>query len=80
MLEYAVRDNLLCALAEHYEKNPHEFWQISKHELASAFLRESVAELRNEGYVEEAVRGVVRFTQRGYEAYRAGTSFFHGHN
>jgi Mn-dependent DtxR family transcriptional regulator len=36
-----------------------------------------VAELRNEGYVEEEVRGVVRLTPRGYQLYkkRVGNSF-----
>jgi Mn-dependent DtxR family transcriptional regulator len=29
-----------------------------------------VAELRNEGYVEEEVRGVVRLTPRGYQLYK----------
>ncbi len=31
---------------------------------------EVVAELRNEGYVEEQVRGVIRLTPRGYRAYK----------
>jgi len=33
--------------------------------------RTAVAELRNEGYVEEQVRGVVRLTPRGYQVYRS---------
>jgi Mn-dependent DtxR family transcriptional regulator len=37
----------------------------------SSFARVAVAELRNEGYVEEQVRGVVRLTPRGYQVYRS---------
>jgi hypothetical protein len=72
MLENAVRDSLLLTLAEYYENNPGNFCRIPKPDLASALLRETVAELRNEGYVEEEVRGVIRFTERGYKAYRSG--------
>ncbi len=76
----AVRKGLLLALAEHYERDPREFWQISSNDLASAFIREMVAELRNEGYLEEEVRGVIRFTSRGYRAYRAGVPFLQTHS
>jgi hypothetical protein len=72
MLEDAVRDGLLLTLAEHYENNPREFCRIPRNDLASALFREAVAGLRNEGYVEEEIRGVIRFTERGYKAYRAG--------
>src|SRR5947209_3470294 len=64
MLEDTVRDSLLLTLAEYYENNPREFCRIPKTDLASALFRETVAELRNEGYVEEEVRGVIRFTDR----------------
>jgi predicted transcriptional regulator len=33
--------------------------------------RVAVAELRNEGYVEEQVRGVVRLTLRGYNVFKS---------
>jgi Mn-dependent DtxR family transcriptional regulator len=36
--------------------------------------RQAVAELRNEGYVEEEVRGVIRLTERGYRAYKKKSS------
>ena len=72
MLEDAVRETLLFALAEQYETDPSRFWQVSNSDLASACIRQTMAELRNAGYVEEAVRGVVRFTHRGYVAYRSG--------
>lgn len=37
----------------------------------SSLARGAVAELRNEGIVEEQVRGVVRLTARGYCIYRS---------
>jgi hypothetical protein len=72
MLEGTIRDSLLLTLAEHYEKDPGEFWHVSQSDLASAYIRVTVAELRNEGYVEEKVRGEIRLTARGYQAYRSG--------
>jgi Mn-dependent DtxR family transcriptional regulator len=33
-------------------------------------VREIVAELRNQGYVEEQIRGVIRLTARGYSSYK----------
>jgi len=43
---------------------------LSKETVDSALAREIVAELRNEGYVEEEIRGVIRLTPRGYRAYK----------
>ena len=65
-----IRDGLLVALAGRYEEDPVQFVTLSKRTLDSAVAREAVAELRNEGYVEEQVRGVIRLTPRGYRAYR----------
>lgn len=73
----AIPENLLFTLAEHYEKDPGEFCRVSKDDLASSLVRQTMAELRNEGYLEEEVRGVIRFTRRGYQAYRAGTPLVH---
>jgi hypothetical protein len=70
MLENAFRDGLILDLAEHYEENPGQFVQLPQPTMASAVTRQMVAELRNEGYVEEEVRGVVRLTPRGYLAYK----------
>jgi len=65
-----IRDGILVTLARNYEINPDQFVTLSKQTVDSALAREAVAELRNEGYIEEEVRGVIRFTQRGYKAYK----------
>lgn len=70
MLENALRDGLIFDLAERYEENPGEFVQLPQPTMASAVTRQMLAELRNEGYVEEEVRGVIRLTTRGYLAYK----------
>ena len=41
--------------------------------VASAEARQTVSELRNEGYVEEEIRGVIRLTPRGYKEYKRKT-------
>jgi hypothetical protein len=65
-----IRDGLLAALAQRYQEDPSQFLTLSKQTVDSALAREVVAELRNEGYVEEEVRGVIRLTPRGYRAYK----------
>ena len=65
-----IREGLLVTLAGRYKEDPVQFVTLSKPTLDSAVAREAVAELRNEGYVEEQVRGVIRLTPRGYRAYR----------
>ena|SRR5712691_2796930 len=65
-----IRDGLLVTLAGRYKEDPVQFVTLSKQTLDSSTAREVVAELRNEGYVEEQVRGVIRLTPRGYRAYR----------
>lgn len=77
MLETALCEGLIVDLAERYEENPGQFVQLPQPTIDSAAARQMVAELRNEGYVEEEVRGVVRLTQRGYQLYkkRAGNGF-----
>jgi hypothetical protein len=78
-----VRDGLRFKLAERYRENPTGFLSLSKEAMDSALGREIVAELRNEGHIEEEVRGTIRLTPRGYRAfqndpapysYRSGTS------
>jgi hypothetical protein len=66
-----VRDGLLVTLALRYEEDPNQFVILSKHTVDSSSARIAVAELRNEGMVEEQVRGVIRLTARGYKMYRA---------
>ena len=64
-----IRHDLIVALTRSYEQNPHQFVTLPKSTLDSVLAREAVAELRNEGFVEEQVRGVIRFTARGYSVY-----------
>lgn len=70
MLETALCDDIIVDLAERYEENPGQFVQLPQPTIDSAAARQMVAELRNEGYVEEEVRGVVRLTPRGYQFYK----------
>ncbi len=65
-----IREGLLVSLAATYEQDPTRYVVLSKQTLDSALAREVVAELRNEGSVEEQVRGVIRLTDRGYSSYK----------
>ncbi len=65
-----IREDLLVTLAKRYEENPSEFVTLPKQTVDSCIAREAVAELRNEGYVEEQIRGVIRLTHRGYQIYK----------
>ena len=65
-----IRDGLLSTLAERYESDRSQFVTLSLQTLDSSLAREVVAELRNEGHVEEQMRGVIRLTLRGYQSYR----------
>ena len=58
-------EELLLALAECYEHDPSQFVALARQTVDSCFVREIVAGLRNEGYVEERLRGVIRLTARG---------------
>ena len=66
----SIRDGLLAALTERYEAGPAHFVSLSRHIVDSSSARAVIADLRNEGYVEEQERGVIRFTRRGYESLR----------
>lgn len=70
MLDSAFSSDLFYKLARRYEEDPDEFLHLPQPTLASSMARQTVAELRNEGYVEEEIRGVIRLTERGYQAYR----------
>ncbi len=63
-----IRDGLLISLVERYESSPELYLTLSKQTVDSSLAREAVAELRNEGFVEEKIRGVIRLTERGYKA------------
>jgi hypothetical protein len=67
----SIQSELFLTLAEHYEHNPKEFVTLPRQTVDSSLARVAVAELRNEGYVEEQVRGVVRLTLRGYNVFKS---------
>jgi len=74
MLENALCSDILVRLAECYEEDPGQFMHLPQPTVASSVARQTVAELRNEGYVEEEVRGVIRLTARGYQAFKKKSS------
>jgi hypothetical protein len=65
-----IRDGLLVALVIRYEKDRHQFLILSKQTIDSSSARLAIAELRNQGLVEEQVRGVIRLTELGYKTYK----------
>lgn len=69
-MQAPIENELILTLAQHYEHDPGEFVKLPQQTVDSSFARIAVAELRNEGYVEEQVRGVVRLTLRGYNAFK----------
>ena len=66
----SIRDGLLAALTERYEADPAHFVSLPRQVVDSSSARAVIADLRNEGYVEEQERGEIRFTRRGYESLR----------
>jgi hypothetical protein len=52
-----IRDGILATLVLRYEEDSHQFVTLSRQTLDSSWAREAVAELRNEGFVEEQLRG-----------------------
>jgi hypothetical protein len=67
------RDGLLVRLVARYKGDPLQFVTLPKRTVDSSLARGVVAELRNEGYVEEQIRGVIRLTARGYKEYGSGS-------
>ncbi len=63
-----IQNELLVTLMGCYEQNPDQFITLSKQTVDCSSSRVMVAELRNEGIVEEQVRGVIRLTPHGYSA------------
>jgi len=70
MHQQLIRDGLLVVLANHYERDSMAFITLSPQFVDSALAREVVAQLRNDGYIEERVRGTVRLTARGHMAFK----------
>ncbi len=73
MLQELVESDLLLTLAQCYELDPGQFVTLPQQTVDSSAARVAIAELRNQGYVEEQVRGVIRLTPRGYKVYKAKT-------
>jgi|SRR5881398_1225141 hypothetical protein len=65
-----IRDGLMVTLVLRYEQDPNQFIVLSKNTVDSSSARLAVADLRNEGLVEEQVRGVIRLTALGYKKYK----------
>lgn len=70
MNNISSRDGLLAALTECYETDTARFVNLPKQIVDSSSARAVISDLRNEGYIEERERGVIRFTRRGYESLR----------
>jgi hypothetical protein len=67
---HTIDNEIFTTLVQHYEHDPGEFVALPRQAVDSSMSRLAVAELRNEGYVEEQIRGVVRLTRRGYLVFR----------
>jgi hypothetical protein len=70
MSQQNIPDGLLVSLALRYEQNRDQFVTLSKQTVDSSSVRLAIAELRNQGLVEEQVRGVIRLTALGYKKYK----------
>jgi len=70
MYQETVQNDLLVTLAHSYEQDPDRFVTVPKPVLDSSLARLAMAELRNNGYLEEQMRGVVRLTALGYQRLR----------
>jgi hypothetical protein len=71
MSEQEIRNELLRLLVSRYEQQCDRYLTLSKPTIDCSSARLAVAELRNEGLVEEQVRGVIRLTALGYMKYRS---------
>ena len=78
MSEHNIHHDLLGALVLRYEQDRDQFVILPKDTVDSSFVRLAIAELRNQGLVEEQVRGVIRLTARGYKKYRNAAAAFAG--
>lgn len=70
-----IRDGILVTLVLRYEEDPNQFVTLSRQTVDSCSARVAVAELRNEGLVEEQLRGVIRLTARGYKKYKTALPY-----
>jgi len=65
-----IRDGFLVTLVLRYEQDRDQFLVLSKQTVDSSYARLAIAQLRNEGLVEEQVRGIIRLTELGYKKYK----------
>jgi hypothetical protein len=63
---HSIRWELLMFLSKNYEEDYRRFVVIPVSLMEICSIRFAVAELRNDRYVEERVRGVIRLSPRGY--------------
>ncbi len=63
---YSVRVEILSELSKQFERDSHQFVAIPLPMMQMCATRAALAELRNDGYIEEQVRGVVRLRPHGY--------------
>ena len=70
MDEAGIRDGLVAMLTQCYEANPSRFLSLPRQIMDSSVARVAIADLRNDGLVEEQMRGVVRLTHVGYSLYK----------
>ena len=66
MDQQSIEWELLMLLTEHYEEDYRRFVVLPPPLMETYRVRAAVAELRNEHYLEEQIRGVVRLSPRGY--------------
>ena len=71
MSEQEIRNELLHMLVFRYERQPDQYLTLSKPTIDCSSARLAVAGLRNDGLVEERVRGVIRLTALGYRKYKS---------
>ena len=65
-----METDLLTVLAANYERNPFGYITLPKQTVDCSEARVIVADMRNQGYIDEQMRGVVRLTARGYQVCR----------
>jgi hypothetical protein len=70
MHQELIQSELLDTLAGCYEDDPEQFVTLPKQTVDSSSARVMVSEMRNQGIVEEQVRGVIRLTALGYSVYK----------
>lgn len=66
MNEQSIRRELLMFLTKQYEEDYRRFVVIPAPLMEIYPIRVTVAELRNDRYVEERIRRVIRLSPRGY--------------